>query len=316
MDFEWGSVRRAAPGSHAPPHWAVPSLGPAWWQGFCGQPGVRWHGSPKVSVNKSFGTATVLPMPSITSSSRPQPARPRVVIVEDHAITADYYAWVLKAKLGLEVCGRAVDARGGMRRVEQERPDLVIVDLTLAQGHGLELTKDMTRLAFQPKVLVVSAHDEAIYAERALEAGATGYLRKTHDTVVFMDAVRRVLAGLSYVSPEVMTQILHRRRGQGGRVELTDREVQVLEGMGQGRTMKEIAAFLGIDAGTIETYRSRLREKLGVANSDALRMYAFQWVHLGVRPPGLAIVQAPTSDPDEVRARTSASPEAPSGSVP
>ncbi len=255
-------------------------------------------------------------MPSIMSSSRPQPARPRVVIVEDHAITTDYFAWVLQAKLGLEVCGRAVDARGGLRQVEQERPDLVIVDLTLAQGHGLELTKDITRLAFQPKVLVVSAHDEAIYAERALEAGATGYLRKTHNTAVFMDAVRRVLAGLNYVSPEVMTQILHRRRGQGGLVELTDREVQVLEGMGQGRSTKEIAAFLGIDVGTIETYRSRLREKLGVANSDALRMYAFQWVHLGVRPPGLSIVQAPAVAPAEVRAPTGASPQAPSGSVP
>lgn len=244
------------------------------------------------------------------------PSRPRVVIVEDHAMIADYFAWVLKGKLGLEVCGRASDARGGLRMVEEEVPDLVIVDLTLSQGHGLELTKDIACLSSAPKVLVVSGHDEAIYAERALEAGAAGYLRKTHDTHVLVDAVRRVLAGLNYVSPEVMTRILHRRRGGGGPVELTDREVQVLEGMGQGRTTKEIAAFLGIDAGTIETYRTRLREKLGVAHSEALRMYAFQWVHLGVRPPGLVVVTKPVAGPSEVKAPPGASPQGPSEAVP
>jgi DNA-binding NarL/FixJ family response regulator len=221
-------------------------------------------------------------------------------------MVAEFLGMVLRTKLGLEVCGRATDARGALRLAREERPDLVIVDITLAEGHGLELLKDLACLPDPPKALVVSGHDEIQYAERALAAGAMGYVRKTHDIAVLLDAVRRVLAGKMHVSPDLASQLVRRRRspssGGGAVVELTDRELEVLEGLGHGRTSKDIAASLGIDAGTVETYRTRLREKLGLDSSDALRLYAFQWVHLGVRPDRPGIDPSPSVAPGPVKA--------------
>lgn len=208
---------------------------------------------------------------------------------------ADLMAQTLRSRLGLEVCGRAVDARSGLRLVEEERPDLVIVDLTLARGHGLELMKDLKGLPTAPRVLVVSGHEDETYAERALSAGALGYVRKTCGTSALLEAVRKVLAGLMHVSPEVMQRMLERRRfnkaaepSWGDLGGLGDRELQVLEGLGRGLGTKEIAASLGIDSGTVDTYRARLKDKLRVGSAHALLVYAFQWVHLGVRPGGTA----------------------------
>lgn len=229
---------------------------------------------------------------------------------------ADYFAYVVRGKLGMEVCGRALDARGGLRLIEAERPDLVIVDLTLAQGHGLELLKDMARLPDKPKALVVSAHDESLYAQRALDAGAMGYLIKGQDTAALIDAVRCVLAGNTYLSREATTYLLHRRRSQSRLAGLTDREVQVLEGVGRGRNAKQIAAFLGIDTGTVETYRTRLRAKLGMDCMEALREFAYHWVRFGEPAPAPPSGPAPVTRPKRVKAPPDASPQGPSEAVP
>ena len=196
---------------------------------------------------------------------------------------------MLKGRLGLEVCGWSPAAREGLRLVRELGPDLVIVDLTLSQGHGMELLKDLQTLPAPPVALVMSGHEDEVYAERCLAAGAHGYVRKTCDSTVILEAVRRVLAGQVYVGPEVMQRMLGRRLAKAAWKpalgELSDREIQVLEGMGRGQGAKEIAASMGIDAGTIDNHRSRLKEKLGLTGMHALAIYAFQWVHLGIRPP-------------------------------
>lgn len=230
-------------------------------------------------------------------------------------MVADHFATVLRNKLGFEVCGRAADARGGLRLVRDEQPDLVIVDLTLAQGHGLELLKDMRCLPHPPKALVVSGHDESVFVQRALNAGAMGYVMKAHDTAVLVDAVRCVMGGNTYLSREAMTLLLRQNRSPSAVADLTDREVQVLEGLGRGRDTKQIAAFLGIDAGTVETYRTRLRSKLGMRSIEALRMYAFHWVHLGERVTPQAGTASASPPPPGVKARPRASPRGPSGSA-
>lgn len=257
-------------------------------------------------------------MRNITPAAAPKTEVPRlrVVVVEDHVMFADYMAWVLRGRLGMEVCGRAVDARGGLRLVEAERPDLVIVDLTLAQGHGLELLKDMARLPDKPKALVVSGHDESVYAARALDAGAMGYLMKTQGTAALIDAVRCVLAGNTYLSREATTHLLHHRRSKSPLAGLTDREVQVLEGVGRGRNAKQIAAFLGIDTGTVETYRNRLRAKLGMACMEALREFAYQWVRFGEPVPAQLNGPAMAARPRVVKAPPGASPQGPSEAAP
>jgi DNA-binding NarL/FixJ family response regulator len=229
--------------------------------------------------------------------------------VEDHRLFAEYLETLLRSRLGLEVCGCVGDARGGLGLVRNERPDLVIVDLTLSAGHGLELLKDLGTLMPAPVALVVSGHEDGDYAERCLEAGAHGYVRKTCGSVVLLEAVRSVLAGQVHVSPEVMQAMLTRRRARGAAKSaldaLTDREIEVLEGMGRGHGSKEIAASLGIDPGTIDNHRARLREKLGMPSMHALAVLAFQWVHLGVRPGAMGkgvlscgpeVVARPTAD--------------------
>lgn len=240
-------------------------------------------------------TSEALRAHSLMPTSRPDSKRPRVVLVEDHQLFADCIAQALRSRLGLEVCGRADDAKSGLRLVQEARPDLVILDLTLTRGHGLELMKDLKALPTVPRVLVVSGHDDETYAERALSAGALGYMRKTCDLPAFLEAVRKVLAGLMHVSPDVMQRLLARRRCNaaaepplGDLGDLGDRELQVLEGLGRGMGTKEIAASMGIDAGTIDTYRARLKDKLRLGSAHALQVYAFQWVHLGVRPVAAA----------------------------
>jgi DNA-binding NarL/FixJ family response regulator len=172
------------------------------------------------------------------------------------------------------------------------------VDLTLAEGHGLELIKDLAVLESPPPTLVVSGHEEDLYAERCLTAGAHGYVRKTCGMAGLLEAARRVMAGMVHVSPELMQRMLNQRRAKSSPGSplglLSDREMQVLEGIGRGRSTKEIAASLGVDAATIDSHRGRLREKLGLSGMHALAVYAFQWVHLGVMSATPGKTTAPT----------------------
>jgi len=165
---------------------------------------------------------------------------------------------------------------------------LVIVDLTLNESHGFGLVRDLVARVPKLKVLVFSGHEEALYASRVLEAGALGYLRKTAKPEVVTEAVRKVLQGEVYLSPEMISRsLMNKASGRakpasGSALDtLSDRELQVFELIGQGFETKQIAEQLTLDVKTVETYRARIKEKLSLTSAPALMRAAFQFVQSG-----------------------------------
>lgn len=210
-------------------------------------------------------------------------ARCRVVIVDDHPIVRDGLAALIDAEDDLEVAGFAEDAREALRVVETERPDLILVDLSLGGTSGLELIK---RLVERPvRVLVVSMHDEVTWTERALAAGAMGYVHKSEATREIVAAVRRVMSGRPYVSESTSERMLQRLVGTASRerptspVEsLSDRELEIFDRIGHGMATQEIGEALGLSPKTVQTYRQRIKEKLGLETSAELSSQATRWV--------------------------------------
>jgi len=209
----------------------------------------------------------------------------RIFLVDDHPMMRQGYAAVLNAELDLEVCGEAGDGLAALDAIPAANPDLVIVDLTLGSGMGgLEVVKELAVRAPGVSTLVVSMHDEALYAERALRAGARGYLMKSEAQDAIVEAVRRVLRGLIYVSETVASRLLlglstrHLPAGEGPLDGLSDRELEVFEHLGLGRPTKEIAEAMLISPKTVESYRTRIREKLAITSHTELIRRAIQWV--------------------------------------
>lgn len=218
------------------------------------------------------------------SEARAQKAvRCRVVIVDDHPIVRDGLAALIGAEADLDVCGFAEDAREALLVVERERPDLVLVDLSLGGTSGLDLIK---RLVERPvKVLVVSMHDEVTWTERALAAGALGYVHKSEATREIVEAVRRVMSGRPYVSAATSERMLQRMVGSATRERptsavdtLSDRELEIYERIGRGMSTHEIGDSLGVSPKTVQTYRQRIKEKLGLDNAAELSTEATRWV--------------------------------------
>lgn len=210
----------------------------------------------------------------------------QIYIVEDHGVMRQGYASLVEREMGLQICGKtgsATDARGEIPEVD---PDLAIVDLSLDEGSGLELIKDLQSQCCDLKVLVVSMHDESLYAERALEAGAEGYVSKGEPSETVVTAIRQLLDGRMYFSEDVNEQMLLRYLGrdtdgpQSPLDVLSDRELEVFEHMGRGLTTQEIAEALQLSPKTIGTYRSRAKEKLAVESNAELRRRAVVWVEL------------------------------------
>ncbi len=234
----------------------------------------------------------IRPTMSPKSSKSAQPPKARVYIVEDHPVVHQYLAAHIRDELGLEVCGASNTARNAQADILQLKPDLIIIDLGLADGHGFELIKSCALMSPPPRMLVFSAQDEEVYAERVLEAGALGYLRKTATEAELLDAMRRVLSGQVYLSATMTSKVLLRRitppRGdhRSPIQALSDRELQVFELIGNGQSTKQIASTLGVDAKTIETYRARIKDKLGLDSAPSLMRAAFQWVNHASVPEG------------------------------
>jgi DNA-binding NarL/FixJ family response regulator len=207
----------------------------------------------------------------------------RVVLVDDHPIVRAGLAGLISAESDLEVCGEAADLDEALAVVERERPDLVVVDLSLKASSGLDLIRRLTER--ETKTLVASMHDEATYAERALAAGALGYVHKGEATREIVQAIRRVMAGRLYLSESVSEKVVKRAIGAGGRKEpappeerLSDRELEIFERIGQGRTTVEIGEALRISGKTVQTYRQRIKEKLGLGTAAELSTEATRWV--------------------------------------
>jgi DNA-binding NarL/FixJ family response regulator len=209
----------------------------------------------------------------------------RVVIVEDHPMVREHIALLINKEPDMEVCGEADNIQRAMAIIRETSPNLVIVDITLNGASGLELVKGLKALSIPIPVLVLSMHEESLYAERSLRAGAMGYITKHRSSHEVLSAIRRVLAGEIYLSEKMISNVLHqisptRNKTPSSRPvdRLTDRELAVLELIGQGRTSRTIAEELGLGVATVDTYRARIKEKMNLQNTFELQHFAIQWL--------------------------------------
>jgi DNA-binding NarL/FixJ family response regulator len=212
------------------------------------------------------------------------PARQQILIVDDHPMMRDGLAALITAQPDLAVCAQADDAGEAQQAVEAHRPDLVIMDISLPGKSGLEAIKDLQALQPGLAILVLSMHDEALYAERVLRAGARGYVMKQEGGKRIMDAIRAVLEGKVFVSEKMSARIMDAFTGRraaeaGSTVEnLSDREFEVFQLIGQGRSTKEIADQLHLSVKTVEVHRVNIKAKLKLATSPELVHFAVRWV--------------------------------------
>jgi len=214
------------------------------------------------------------------------PARvAKVLIVDDHPATREGLACRLGVEPDFEVCGEAADMAEALKLVAATEPDVVIVDLGLRRGDGLELVKRLKDRGCTAKMLVWSWRAENLYAERALRAGAAGYISKDEATGTIIDAVRRILAGDVYLSPHMMSLVVRRNvAGLDKDVtpdslgELSDRELEVFQLTGQGLDTVQVADRLRVSPKTVETYKARIKEKLGLDSGGEMLFRAMRWV--------------------------------------
>ena len=208
----------------------------------------------------------------------------KIIIVDDHPMMRKGLASTLEMEPGLEISAQLERAEDAIDTIEKVKPDLIIVDISLPGMNGIELVKNLNFQYPDLKVLVVSRHEESLYAERALRAGAKGYVMKFESSDILLKAVRKVLSGGIYVSEEIGEKLLlSAMTGKSTNLEspvelLSDRELEVFELIGRGKSSKEIAEQLHLAVKTIETYRSRIKEKLDLKNSTELVFHAVKWV--------------------------------------
>jgi len=206
----------------------------------------------------------------------------RIMIVDDHPIVRRGLSALVRDEPDLEMCGEAESAPEAMERLEEATPDLVVVDLTLKSGHGLKLVQDIKAKNDKIKILVSSMHDEMLFAERVLRAGAMGYINKQGAPEKIIDAIRQVMRGEIYLSSRMANRLLHRVSGdrlpEKSTVDrLTDRELQVFQMIGQGLSTREIAKDLELSRKTVETHREKIKAKLRLRNSSELSRDATRW---------------------------------------
>lgn len=211
-----------------------------------------------------------------------------VLIVDDHPIVRQGLAQLINQEKDLEVCGQAEDAHEAMQAIRQLNPDMVIVDISLKDTSGMELIKDLKIQHPDLPVLTLSMHDEAVYGERALRAGARGYVMKQEATGKVVTAIRRVLAGEVYVSEGMAAKMVSKLVGGGARTasspadSLSDRELEVFRMIGEGFGTREMAEKLHLSIKTVETYRAHIKDKLGLQDANELLRTAIQWVNAGL----------------------------------
>ena len=211
------------------------------------------------------------------------PDKKKIFIVDDHAVLRDGLAELINQSEELAVCGEAASAEEALERISQASPDLALVDLTLPAMSGMDLISTLRAKHPSVKILVLTMHDEALYAERAVKAGARGYIMKHQVAREVQDAIRTVLSGELYLSPKVSKQILEAALQSGASREnsppdlLSDRELEVFKMIGRGMGATEIARKLRLNVKTIETYQARMKEKLGAKDSAQLYQQAVTW---------------------------------------
>ena len=206
-----------------------------------------------------------------------------VFVVDDHPLLRQGLALLINQQHDLEVCGEAEEAQAAMHAIAQRKPDILIVDISLNGPDGLDLLKNIRALYPDLPVLILSMHDEAIYAERALRARANGYIMKQEATEKVLVAVRRILHGDVYVSDRMASKMLQQYTGgapsaiQSRISALSDRELEVFCLIGEGRGTREIAEELHLSIKTVETYQAHIKEKLSLRSGRELIQHAIQW---------------------------------------
>jgi DNA-binding NarL/FixJ family response regulator len=207
----------------------------------------------------------------------------RVVLIDDHPLVRLSLREVIQREPDLVVSGEAEDRDQALEIIAASKPHLAIIDLTLKNSNGMELIKDLCDRFPKVHILVLSMHDETLHAERAIRAGARGYITKQEATTRIMVAIRQVMKGEIYWGEKAAARVASKiarvaRPADSSSVDLlADRELQVFELIGAGRSTRQIAATLHIDVSTVETYRARIKEKLNLKDSLALLQYAIRW---------------------------------------
>ena len=219
---------------------------------------------------------------SVTNPSG-QRQRKRILIVDDHPVFRDGLLGLIEREGDLTVCGEANDARQALAASERLKVDLILVDIGLPGKSGLELIKDIRAVRPQTSVLVISMHDETLYAERVLRAGGRGYIMKQEGPEKILHAIRQVLNGQVYVSPRISARILDalsgRRDGAASPIALlTDREFEVLRLIGQGKDSRVVARQLNLSVKTVDAHRAHIKSKLDLKSGTELIVYAARWL--------------------------------------
>lgn len=206
------------------------------------------------------------------------------MIVDDHPVARDGLAMRIGIEPDLKVCSEAADVEEAMQAADASRPDVAVIDISLKTGNGLELIKRLKSRYPRLRMLVWSMYEDSLYAQRALRAGAMGYINKEHVTDTIVDAIRCILRGDIYLCPETSKMMLN-RVVQGdhavGRLPtevLSDRELETFALIGRGKTTLDIAKTMQLSPKTIETYRARIKQKLAIEDMAALTREAAQWV--------------------------------------
>lgn len=214
----------------------------------------------------------------------------RLLIVDDHPIVRHGVAQLIEQEEGFEVVAQAGSASEALDVIERSQLDLAIIDVSLQGVSGLELVKQIRERGVETPILMMSMHDEAFYAERALRAGAQGYVMKQRATAEIAAAIRKVLDGDLYLSDELSAKLLRRAvdgdlgPGQGGVNQLSDRELEVLQLLGQGVSTRDVADRLNLSVKTIESYRANIKRKLDLKNAAELMRFAVDWVGTAGEP--------------------------------
>lgn len=207
-----------------------------------------------------------------------------ILVVEDHPLFRAMLVQLINTEIGITVCCEADNIRDAMMLVERNPPDAAIVDLTLQGKSGLELIKQLKASRYPIPVLVISMHEEILYAERALRAGARGYISKQQPAAEVIKAIRKVLDGDIYVSERVSKAILEKLSDTGQHMQisgmdvLSDREIEVFLLIGRGLNSRQIGEQLNLVTSTVDSYRARIKIKLGIKNASELYQRATEWL--------------------------------------
>jgi DNA-binding NarL/FixJ family response regulator len=237
--------------------------------------------SRKNQTSKEAAMMKSAPTAAVRAGNALEPKK-RIFVVDDHPIVRQGLVQLINHESDLSVCGEAEEAYTGLRAIKEIKPDLVLIDVSLKDSDGIELVKELKAQMPSVLILMLSMHDEVLYSERALRAGARGYIMKQEAPPKLLEAIRKVLSGQVYVSEKMSATLLQRMVGgkkPGGELpmdRLTDRELEVFRMIGAGESVKEIADHLCLSVKTVEAHREHIKEKLNFKSSAELLRFAIQ----------------------------------------